>query len=73
MNRIKKPRARLRDAGKICFVMAVNNQKKALGALECIKHLKCPLGKKIEFIGLENKASMTAAYQQAMEQSNAKY
>lgn len=73
MNKIKKPRVRLLDAGKICFIMAVNNQEKALGALECIKHLKCPPGKKIEFISLENKASMTDAYQHGMEQSNAKY
>lgn len=73
MDKVRKPRTRVRDARKICFIMAVNNRKKASGALECIKNLKCPQGKKIEFIGLEHQQSMTAAYQQAMEQSNAKY
>ncbi len=58
---------------EICFIMCTNNK---LYAEECeyyIRHLHVPDGYCIDILAVEGAASMTAGYNEAMRQSDAKY
>lgn len=58
---------------EICFIMCTNNK---LYAKECeyyIRHLHVPDGYRIDILAVEGATSMTAGYNEAMRQSDAKY
>ncbi len=61
------------DPGRICFIICTNN---ALYAQECIyyiNHLTVPGGMQVEILTVEEAKSLTAAYNEAMQCSDAKY
>ena len=57
----------------ICFITAVNNAEKYNESLETWKQLDVPQGMAVESVVIEGALSMTDAYQQGMEQAEAKY
>lgn len=58
---------------KICFITSVNDVDKYNEALEYLQRLHVPEGMIVESIVIQNADSMTAAYQEAMLNSDAKY
>lgn len=61
------------DDKKICFITAVNDEEQYAVCLRALKALKVPEGMTAEYIAVRGAASMTAAYQEAMLASTAKY
>ena len=61
------------DENKICFITCVNDEEWYSECLLYLKHLDIPDGMQAEYIGIRGAASMAAGYNQAMQQSDAKY
>ena len=61
------------DDKKIAFITCVNSDFWYSECLLYLKHLKIPENMTAEFIDIRNAASMTAGYNRAMKNSNAKY
>lgn len=68
----KRSRVKL-NPKKICFISCVNNSKEYDMALVYIHSLKIPDGYEIETIAIEHATSLASGYNQAMNQSDAKY
>ncbi len=58
---------------KICFVTSVNNERTYCECLKYIEQLLYPSGFSVEAIGIRDAISMTSAYNEAIERSDAKY
>lgn len=58
---------------KICFISCVNDEKMYSMSTERLKELDVPPGMTTEYMAVRDAVSMCAGYQQAMEQSDAKY
>ncbi|QZY56315.1 glycosyltransferase family protein [Crassaminicella profunda] len=61
------------DSKKICFITCVNNEKTYEKSLFSIKNLNIPTNFKIETIYIANSKGITQAYNQGMQNSDAKY
>lgn len=61
------------DDKKIAFITCVNSDWWYSECLLYLKHLKIPENMTAEYIDVRNAASMTAGYNRAMKNSNAKY
>lgn len=61
------------NARKICFILCVNNELYKRECISYIERLALPDGFEREIIPVEGASSMTSGYNQAMQQSNAKY
>lgn len=61
------------NANKICFIMCSNNELYEKECLYYIKRLYIPAGFEIDIKVVKGAASMTAGYNQAMKESDAKY
>jgi hypothetical protein len=61
------------DNQKICFIYCVNNQQLFEASVMHLNILKIPVGIEIEVISIEGAPSITAGYNQAMRESDAKY
>ena len=58
---------------KICFIAAVDDMQKAEECCKYINHLIIPDGYEIDFITITEAESMAGAYQNGMENTDAKY
>lgn len=58
---------------KICFISCVNNEKYEKEERKYLEHLSIPEGYEIEICIVKDACSMTAGYNAAMKQSDAKY
>ncbi|MBB6445209.1 glycosyltransferase family protein [Bacillus benzoevorans] len=58
---------------KVCFISCVNNYEEYNMALLHIHSLRIPGGYEIETIAIENAASLTSGYNEAMRKTDAKY
>lgn len=61
------------DEHKICFVMCVNDDAYAAEAVWYIRRLKIPDGYCVEWQCVKGAVSMTAGYNEAMKNSDARY
>jgi hypothetical protein len=61
------------DKKKVCFISCVNDENKYKKSLDYINNLKIPLGYQVEFICKKNAQYLTKAYNDAMDNTNAKY
>lgn len=61
------------DAHKICFITCVNDVAQYNESVAYLQRLHVPSGMTVESLVVNEAASMTAGYQQAMESSDAKY
>ena len=61
------------DEKKICFIICSNNDMYLEECLFYIEQLSVPIGYVVDIISIQDAKSMTAAYNEAMEASNAKY
>ena len=62
-----------KDAGKICFVTCVNDERWYEECLLYLKHLRMPPGMEAEFLPVRGAVSMCNGYNTGMHASNAKY
>lgn len=58
---------------KFCFILCANNPVLLEECIHYIRHLIIPEGYETELLVVEDAASMTLGYKEAMEQSDAKY
>lgn len=58
---------------EISFIMCTNNQRYVEEAIYYITHLRVPEGYEISFLAIEDAKSMTAGYNEGMQDSKAKY
>lgn len=58
---------------KFCFIICTNNPVMLEECVHYIRHLAVPKGYMIDLLTISGAASMTLGYQEAMEQSDAKY
>ena len=58
---------------KICFIMCTNDALYEKECMHYIKRLQIPTGFEAEMLTIKQAESMTAGYNQAMNQSDAKY
>ena len=58
---------------KFCFIICTNNNLYLDECIHYLKHLVIPEGYELDLISITEAASMTAGYQEAMENSDAKY
>lgn len=61
------------ESKKFCFIICVNNPAFLEECIHYIRHLVIPDEYEIDLITIEGAESMTSGYQEAMEQSDAKY
>ena len=58
---------------KICIITCVNNESQYEEMIQNFLSIKIPDNMEIEFLGVRNAISIFSGYQQAMEESDAKY
>ena len=58
---------------KFCFIICVNNQTYLNECIHYINHLSIPTGYEIDLLTIFDAPSITRGYQEAMEQTDAKY
>ncbi len=61
------------NKNKICFVSVVKDERSYTECLKYIEHLNCPKGYSLEAMDVRDSNSMTAAYNEAIKRSDAKY
>lgn len=61
------------DEEKICFVTCVNDEEQYTRCVSKLQQLALPAGMRAETLSIRGAKSIFAAYQQAVEQSDAKY
>ena len=61
------------SGNKFCFIICTNHPVYLEECIHYIQHLIVPEGYEIDLLAIERAASMTTGYQEAMEQSDAKY
>lgn len=61
------------DRNKFCFIICTNNSVLLEECIHYLQHLVVPQGYTIDLLTIRDAVSMTSGYQEAMEQSNAKY
>lgn len=61
------------DSQEICFVICTNNQMYAQECIYYINHLEIPAGIHVDILTVEEAKSLTSAYNEAMQCSQAKY
>lgn len=63
----------MEDSRKVCFVICYNNENYLSECLLYIRNLNIPDGYTIDVIQIKDAESMTAGYQAAMQETDAKY
>lgn len=61
------------DSNKFCFIICANNPVLLEECIHYIQHLIIPDGYEIDLLTIGDAVSMTSGYQEAMEQSDARY
>lgn len=61
------------DANKIAFIICSNNKQYLAECINYISMLEVPSGITVDIIGIDGAEDITAAYQQAMKESDARY
>lgn len=61
------------NENEICFIMCTNDRMYAEECIHYIRHLEVPEGMQINALTVEDALSMTSGYNEAMENSNARY
>lgn len=64
---------KIKNDNKICFIMCTNHELYEKECMYYIQRLHVPKGYEVEVLTIREAASMTAGYNCAMQQSNAKY